>query len=60
MSVLLSWTTGSPRSGISAYLTPAKKKRKLKYGKLTNQSRQGCCAICKNPPSVSMITAKKY
>ena len=38
--------TGAPRSGVSAHLTPTKKRRLTLAGKLTNHLKQGRCRMC--------------
>ena len=38
--------TGAPRSGVSAHLTPTKKRRRTLAGKLTNHLKQGRCRMC--------------
>jgi hypothetical protein len=40
-------TTGEPRADLFAHLTPTKKKRKIKDGTTTNQTKQGYCSECK-------------
>ena len=46
--VFFSLTTGCLRSGISVQLTSTKNKRKQKYVKLTNKSKQEYCANFKS------------
>ena len=39
--------TGNPRAGEGAHLTPTRRKRKDKDGKITNHSFQGHCRVCR-------------
>jgi Transposase IS4 len=56
-------TTGAPRCGISAHLTPTNRKRKTRGGTRLSYSLQGrcrecsskttyCCSICKDDPDI--------
>jgi hypothetical protein len=38
--------TGEPQFGLSAHLTPTKRKRKNKDGTIKNQRQQGRCLVC--------------
>jgi hypothetical protein len=38
--------TGEPQCGLSAHLTPTKRKRKNKDGTIKNQRQQGRCLVC--------------
>lgn len=40
--------TGDPRAGISAHLTPTKRKKRTAMGQITSFSLQGRCRVCKS------------
>jgi hypothetical protein len=48
--------TGEPQCGLSAHLTPTKRKRKNKDGTIKNQRQHGRCLVCsKKTPYVCSV-----